>query len=116
MLRDDSGTVHSTVPVPPDRRIHTHQQTRSLVYVRNDPTCSLPVLHGWIDHYILHTHTLHSAMKPSVAVVADDAASAELVEVYTSVRMSRMEIENNVVERSSKSKRTAPYLSILQQS
>lgn len=116
MLHYDSGTVHSTVPVPPDHCIHTPHQTRLLVYVRNDLTCSLPVLHGWIGRYILHTHTLHSAMKPFVAAVADDAAFAELVEEYTSVRMNHMVIENNVEESSLKSRRTEPYLSILQQS
>lgn len=55
-------------------------------------------------------------MKPFVAAVADDAAFAELVEEYTSVRMNHMVIENNVEESSLKSRRTEPYLSILQQS
>ena len=58
----------------------------------------------------------HLAMKPSVAVVADDAVSAELVGEYTRVRMNHMVIDHNVEERSLRNRRIEPYLSILQPS
>jgi len=56
------------------------------------------------------------AMRPSVAAVADDAASAELAGEYTKVRMNHMVIEHNVEERSLRNRRIEPYLSILQPS
>jgi hypothetical protein len=56
----------------------------------------------------------HLAKMPSVAAVADDAASAELVGEYTKVRMNHMVIDHNVEERSSRNRRTEPYLLILQ--
>jgi len=55
-------------------------------------------------------------MRPSVAAVADDAASAELAGEYTKVRMNHMVIEHNVEERSLRNRRIEPYLSILQPS
>jgi hypothetical protein len=57
----------------------------------------------------------HLVMIPFVAVVADDAASAELVGEYTKVRMDHMVIDHNAEERSSRNRRTEPYLLILQQ-
>jgi hypothetical protein len=51
---------------------------------------------------------------PYAAAVADDAASAELVGGYTRVRMNHMVIEHNVEEKSSRNRRTEPYLLIPQ--
>jgi hypothetical protein len=56
----------------------------------------------------------HLAKMSYAAAAADDAASAELVGEYTRVRMNHMVIDHNVEERSSRSRRTEPYLLILQ--
>jgi hypothetical protein len=105
MFRNTVHPVHCNTPL----------QSHSLVNGRIDPTYSLLVLYGWMDHCTLHIHIDHLAKTPSAAVVAvaDDAASAELVAGYMKVRMIHRVIEGNVEARSWYYRRTEPYLLIL---